>query len=83
MGRGMGCDDGEECDCDCHAWDSRTCAEIVSTHKRAQPELDVSHMAGMHRNKILNHLTLTLSDDDLTTAHELNEVTPGMRGPLA
>lgn len=81
MGVGMGCCNGKRCDCDCHSWDSRTCSEIVLTHKRADPTLDVAAMAGMHRNKIMKYLVKNMTDKAMTDAYYINMSTPGIDGP--
>ena len=81
MGMGVGCCKGSRCDCECHSWDSRTCSEIVITHKRADPTLDVAPMAGMHRNKIMAYLVKQMTDKAMTEAYNINMSTPGVDGP--
>ncbi len=80
-GLGMGCRDGMECDCDCHAFDARTALEIVETHKQAKPDLDVSVLAGVHRNKLPGYFEDTMDCDEISRAFELNFLKPGLKGP--
>lgn len=81
MGRGIGCTRGSKCCCRCHSWDARTCSEIVITHKRAYPDLDVTEMAGLPRNKILGFLCAKMSDKAMGIAYNINMATPGHDGP--
>ena len=80
-GLGMGCKDGMACKCDCHAFDSRTALEIVETHKQAKPDLDVSVLAGVHRNKLAKYFEETMDCDEISRALELNFLKPGLKGP--
>ena len=80
-GRGMGCKAGASCKCDCHAWGSRTALEIVETHKQAKPDLDVSVLAGVHRNKLPGYFEDTMDCDEISRAFELNFLKPGLNGP--
>lgn len=76
MGRGVGCVAGAACGCECHVWDSRTCAEIVIAHKRAAPRLNVEFTAGMHRNHLFKYLDAHLNADEITRAVEINQESP-------
>ena len=80
-GRGTGCRDGMACMCDCHAFDARTALEIVETHKQAKPDLDVSVLAGVHRNKLPGYFEDTMDCDEISRAFELNFLKPGLKGP--
>ena len=80
-GLGMGCRDGNDCECDCHAFDARTALEIVETHKQAKPDLDVSVLAGVHRNKLPGYFEETMDCDEISRAFELNFLKPGLKGP--
>ena len=80
-GRGTGCSDGMSCKCDCHAFDARTALEIVETHKQAKPDLDVSVLAGVHRNKLPGYFEETMDCDEISRAFELNFLKPGLKGP--
>ena len=80
-GLGMGCRDGNDCECDCHAFDARTALEIVETHKQAKPDLDVSVLAGVHRNKLPGYFEETMDCDEISRAFELNFLKPGLNGP--
>ena len=80
-GLGTGCRDGMACMCDCHAFDARTALEIVETHKQAKPDLDVSVLAGVHRNKLPGYFEEAMDCDEISRAFELNFLKPGLKGP--
>eukprot|EP00966_Prymnesium_polylepis_P113691 2628714-Prymnesium_polylepis.1 len=81
MGRGIGCTRGSKCCCRCYSWDARTCSEIVITHKRAYPDLDVTEIAAMPRNKILGFLFAKMPGKAMGNAYNINMATPGHDGP--
>ena len=82
LGRGMGCKRGTDCRCKCHQWDARTALQIVITHKRAKPSLNVAPLAGVHRNKIFAYLVRNMTAIELTRAFDLNSMDEaGIKGP--
>lgn len=80
-GRGASCKAGAACQCRCHDFDSRTALEIVETHKQAKPDLDVSPLAGMHRNKLASYFEATMDSAEITRALHINELKPGLDRP--
>ena len=80
FGRGVGCKH-IDCQCKCHHWDARTAFQIITTHKRAKPTLDVAPLAGMHRNKIFAYLVDNMTSEEMTRAFELNSRQEGEDGP--
>ena len=79
----MGCKGGTKCQCECHQWDARTALQIVITHKRAKPSLNVAPLAGVHRNNIFAYLVRNMTAIELTRAFDLNSMDKeGINGPI-